>query len=43
LKLESDQNLCEQLGQNGRKIIEEENTFEKIGARLSYIINKLVN
>lgn len=42
LRLESDINLCELLGKNGRKCIEEENTFEKIGMRLSGIIKKSI-
>lgn len=40
LRLESDPKLCESLGKNGRKNIEEANTFEKIGSQLSSMISK---
>ena len=40
LKLESDPQLCEQLGQNGRKFIEENHTFAKVGKHLSEIIQR---
>ena len=42
LKLESDSKLCDLLGENGRKNIEKYNTFEKIGIRLSLIIDKVI-
>ena len=42
LKLESDSKLCDLLGENGRKNIENYNTFEKIGIRLSLIIDKVI-
>jgi glycosyltransferase involved in cell wall biosynthesis len=42
LKLESDSKLCEVLGENGRKNIEKYDTFEKIGIRLSSIIDKVM-
>ena len=41
LKLESNPKLCDILGENGRKNIEKEHTFEKIGIRLSFIIDKI--
>jgi len=40
LKLESDEQLCQELGQNGRNSIEKNHTFEVIGKRLSAIIQK---
>ena len=40
LKLESDEQLCQELGQNGRNSIEKNHTFEVIGKRLSSIIQK---
>jgi hypothetical protein len=39
LKLESDPNLCEVLGRNGRTYVEENLTFENIGKNLSRIIH----
>lgn len=39
LKLESDPVLCQTLGKNGRKFVEENLSSEKIGARLTEIIN----
>ena len=42
LRLESDFELCERLGKNGRKHIEKENTFEIIGIRLSDIIKRSI-
>ena len=40
LKLESDEQLCQELGQNGRNSIEKNHTFGVIGKRLSSIIQK---
>ena len=40
LRLESDSKLCEKFGENGRRNIEDQNTFEKVGQRLSSIIEK---
>jgi glycosyltransferase involved in cell wall biosynthesis len=40
LKLESDEQLCQELGQNGRNSIEKNHKFEVIGKRLSSIIQK---
>jgi glycosyltransferase involved in cell wall biosynthesis len=40
LKLESDEQLCQELGQNGRNSIEKNHRFEVIGKRLSSIIQK---
>ena len=41
-KLESDPLLCKTLGNNGRKFVEENLTFEKIGKRLSEIIQQIL-
>ncbi len=38
LKLESDSNLCKNLGRNGRKYVEDNLTFDKTGKRLAEII-----
>lgn len=38
LKLESDPQLCKTLGNNARKFVEQNLTFEKIGKRLSKVI-----
>ena len=43
LKLESDHNLCETLGRNGRLYVEENLTFEKIGQSLSRIIHNTLS
>lgn len=43
LKLESDPNLCEVLGRNGRMYVEENLTFEKIRQSLSRIIHNTLN
>jgi len=40
-RLESDPKLCKTLGRNGRKFVEENLTLEKIGMRLSGIIQKV--
>ena len=40
LKLESNDKLCQEFGQNGRKFIEKNHTFEIIGSTLSSIIQK---
>ena len=42
-KLQSNPKLCRDLGQNGRKFIEDNLTFEKIGLRLSNIITSILN
>ncbi|MGH2612189.1 MAG: glycosyltransferase, partial [Rhabdochlamydiaceae bacterium] len=42
LKLESDPLLCNTLGKNGRMFVEENLTFEKIGKRLSEIIQRVL-
>ena len=42
LKLESNEQLCQEFGQNGRNFIEKNHTFEIIGKQISSIIqNKL--
>jgi glycosyltransferase involved in cell wall biosynthesis len=40
LKLESNEQLCQEFGQNGRNFIEKNHTFEIIGNTLSSIIQK---
>lgn len=42
LKLKSDPQLCEKLGKNGRIFVEENLTFDKIGKRLSEIIQRVL-
>jgi glycosyltransferase involved in cell wall biosynthesis len=42
-KLQNESNLCEELGKNGEKFVEENATFEKIGKELKQIIQTMQN